>query len=92
MLDGELTSGTLTTFLLYGIQIGGALAGLAGLFGSLMQAIGATERVFKLVDRVPELPPDGERTMVLCGCGSIQVLGVSLSCRRHEAGSHKGLH
>lgn len=60
VLTGELTSGTLTTFLLYALSIGGSLAGLAGLFGSVMSAMGASERVFQVLDRQPWIPRAGE--------------------------------
>jgi len=59
VLSGEMTSGTLTTFLLYALSIGGSLAGLAGLFGSVASAMGASERVFQLIDRVPWIPRNG---------------------------------
>jgi ATP-binding cassette subfamily B protein len=60
VIQGDITEGVLTAFLLYAIQIGGALGGLAGLFGSIMSAMGANDRVFKLLDRVPKMPVSGE--------------------------------
>ena len=56
VLAGELSSGALTSFLLYALTIGTALGGLAGLFGSIMSAVGACDRVFQILDRVPIVP------------------------------------
>ncbi len=52
---GELSSANLTAFLLYTITLAANLAGLAGLFSTLMQAVGASERMFSLIDRKPEI-------------------------------------
>jgi len=38
VLDGHMTSGVLTSFLLYSLTIAGALAGLAALFGDFMKS------------------------------------------------------
>lgn len=68
VISGEITSGVLTSFLLYSLTIGGALAGLAGLFGDLMKAVGANDRVFQLLDRVPDVPvASGESVSTLKG-------------------------
>lgn len=63
VLDGELTAGDLTSFLLYAVSIGGALAGLAGLFGKMMTAAGACDRVFSLLDQEPTLALTGGRVL-----------------------------
>ena len=52
---GDMDSGTLVTFLLYTIYVAGALGGLSGLFGNLMNAVGASERMFELLDMVPKI-------------------------------------
>merc|ERR1712166_675123 len=52
VLSGEISTGALTSYLLYVVQISGALGGLTGLAGQLMQAAGASSRVFELLDRV----------------------------------------
>merc|ERR1712166_1052762 len=45
VLSGEISTGALTSYLLYVVQISGALGGLTGLAGQLMQAAGASSRV-----------------------------------------------
>jgi ABC-type multidrug transport system fused ATPase/permease subunit len=65
VLRHEMSSGMLTSFVLYTITVGFALGGISGLFGSLMKAVGSNERVFELIDRLPKLPLEGN-TNNLC--------------------------
>lgn len=53
--QGDLNAATLTSFLLYTVYIAVSLGGLAGLYSTLMSAVGASERMFQLLDRVPEI-------------------------------------
>lgn len=50
-----LSPGDLTAFILYTLMVSFSLGVLSGLYGDLMKAFGASERVFGLMDRVPEL-------------------------------------
>ena len=66
VLDGDMTAGSLTAFLLYTLTVGINLAGLAALFTQLMQAVGAADRIFYLIDRDPLLKtPEPETAVVL---------------------------
>ncbi|MBT8231625.1 MAG: ATP-binding cassette domain-containing protein, partial [Bacteroidia bacterium] len=53
--NGEMTSGTLISFVTYTFIIGGAIAGLGSLTTELLGAMGATERVREILDLSPEL-------------------------------------
>ena len=55
LADGELSMGSLTSFLLYTFTLAMSIAALAGLWQDFMKALGASERVFELVDRVPDV-------------------------------------
>ena len=46
VLDGEISSGTLTSFLLYTIYLAGGLAALSEVQSQISNAVGASERVF----------------------------------------------
>lgn len=70
-----LTAGALTAFLLYTLTVAFSLGVLSGVYGDLMKALGASERVFSLLDRTPKLdvkpdaitdplPPDQSRVEV----------------------------
>jgi len=50
VLDGDLTAGALTAFLLYTLTVAFSLGGLSSLYGDFMKAIGASKRVFHLLD------------------------------------------
>jgi ATP-binding cassette subfamily B protein len=56
---GELTAGQLTSFLVYTLFVGFSLGALADLWAEFMKALGAAERVFELLDRVPHIPLRG---------------------------------
>lgn len=56
VIKGEIGVGTLTAFLLYTIYVAMALGGLSSLFSTLMNAVGASERVFELLDRRAAIP------------------------------------
>ncbi|MBX2800602.1 MAG: ATP-binding cassette domain-containing protein [Myxococcales bacterium] len=52
---GDLSMGALTAFLLYTLTVAFSLGALSGLYGDFMRAIGASRRVFQLIDQQPEL-------------------------------------
>lgn len=53
VLAGQLTAGTLVAFLFYALFVAAAVGSLATLFGNIQEAIGATVRVFDLLDTAP---------------------------------------
>lgn len=67
VIDGTMSAGSLTAFLLYTLTIGINLATVTSLFGEMQQAIGASERIFQLLDRQPLIPIAGGRTSVSSG-------------------------
>jgi ATP-binding cassette subfamily B protein len=56
---GDLTAGALTAFLVYTLLIAMSLGGLAEMWAEVMRGIGAGERVFALLERVPGMPVEG---------------------------------
>ncbi len=55
VLAGRLTGGELVTFLIYGLTVGGSFASLVSLYSEFRAAMGATKRVFQLIDTTPEI-------------------------------------
>jgi ABC-type multidrug transport system fused ATPase/permease subunit len=53
-IAGEITVGELFTFILYSSYVGASSGGIAELYAQIQKAIGATERVFELLDEQPE--------------------------------------
>lgn len=60
MKTGEITPGTLTAFMLYTGFIGGAVGGLGEMYGRLQKAVGATERIFEIIDEEGEIALQSE--------------------------------
>ena len=50
VLAGRLTAGSLVAFLFYALTVAAAVGALASLFGNFQEAVGATQRVFELLD------------------------------------------
>lgn len=50
-----LTSGELTTFLMYTLYAGFSFAGMSAFYGDLMKAAGASSRIVELLDRQPHV-------------------------------------
>jgi ATP-binding cassette subfamily B protein len=59
VLQGALTVGALTSFLVYTLIVAFSLGALADLWAGFMRAAGAAERIFELSDRVPAMAPEG---------------------------------
>jgi subfamily B ATP-binding cassette protein MsbA len=55
VLAGRLSAGALIAFLVYGLNIAGAVSTFAGLYGQLQEALGASRRIFELLDEQPEI-------------------------------------
>jgi ATP-binding cassette, subfamily B, bacterial MsbA len=55
VLEGRLDTSDLITFLFYGISVAGSFASLTGLYTQFQQAMGATKRVFQLLDMQPDV-------------------------------------
>lgn len=55
VLDGRITGGQLIGFLIYGLTVAGALGSLVGLYASVQEALGATKRIFQILDTTPDL-------------------------------------
>lgn len=53
-IAGEMTVGQLISFVLYSTFVGASFGGIAELYAQIQKAIGATERVFELLEETPE--------------------------------------
>lgn len=59
VIEGELTVGTLTQFLLYVITVAFSVGMLGSLWTDFMSAIGASERIFELLEKPVEIKDQG---------------------------------
>ena len=55
VIAGDLTAGDLVTFLLYTLTVAGAIGTFTGLYAQLQEALGASKRIFELLEEPPEL-------------------------------------
>ena len=68
---GELSAGDLAAFMLYTTIVAIALGSLAGLWGSLERAAGATYRLFEIIDAVPDIADPPEPVALPEGSGAV---------------------
>ncbi|XP_052800961.1 ABC-type oligopeptide transporter ABCB9-like isoform X1 [Mya arenaria] len=61
VISGHLTGGTLISFILYQIQLGDCLNSMGFVYTGLMEAAGASEKVFEYIDRVPAIHDQGSK-------------------------------
>ncbi|HBP16328.1 MAG TPA: ABC transporter permease, partial [Planctomycetes bacterium] len=64
---GQLSFGGLTSFILYTFTVAFSIGALTSLWGDLAKAVGASERVFELIERAPAQPLGGRRPAELRG-------------------------
>jgi ABC transporter fused permease/ATP-binding protein len=79
VVRGQMTVGSLTSFLVYTLIVAFALGGLADLWADFMRATGAAERVFELIDRVPAIPPRGGLVPAGTPVGKVELVQVRFS-------------
>ncbi len=63
VIDGRMTVGDLTSFILYAMTVAVSVGALGSLWTDFMSATGAARRVFEILDRKPEIPLRGGETL-----------------------------
>jgi len=79
VIDGTISVGTLTGFLLYGLTIGASLASIAGLYGQFREASGAVARVFEILDLQPTIQDAPDAQPIGRVAGAVALDHVSFS-------------
>ncbi|HKS43253.1 MAG TPA: ABC transporter transmembrane domain-containing protein [Blastocatellia bacterium] len=74
--SGEMTAGKLTAFVLYTFVIASSISSMSELYGQFQSAIGATRRVFELLDIVPEIKDPEEPEELGRVLGGVQLIDV----------------
>ncbi|KAK6182684.1 hypothetical protein SNE40_010309 [Patella caerulea] len=59
MTESQITVGDLTAFLLYAAYVGISIAGLSSFYTELMRGLGASSRIWQLVEKQPSIPLTG---------------------------------
>ncbi|GBG61740.1 hypothetical protein CBR_g23255 [Chara braunii] len=60
-VSGGMSPGSLASFIIYALTVGFSVASLAGIYATVMKALGAGERVFHLLDREPSMVKAGSK-------------------------------
>lgn len=76
-LAGELPPGDLITFLLLTVTVAGSIGAFTGLFAQVQEAIGASTRVFELLDTASDLPTEASPIAMAQPRGDVRFEGVS---------------
>ncbi len=81
VIAGTLTAGQMVSFLLYTMMVASPIGAFTGIYTQFQQALGASERVFELLDTPPELR-DAEGALPMPPiAGRVQFEGVSFDYR-----------
>lgn len=76
VLEGALTAGELTSFILYSVIVAFSLGTLTNLYSDFMRATGAAERVFQLMDCQPIIEASAGGRRLDAVYGRVQFEGV----------------
>ena len=76
VMRGEMTAGELIAFVLYTFVVAASIGGMTELFGQFNSAIGATRRVFELLDTKPEIKDPDEPVRLGAVRGHVRLIDV----------------
>ncbi len=77
VINGNLTSGSLIAFLVYAVNISNPVKRLGNVYGNIQRAVAAADRVFEVLDTLPEIEdaPDAMELSVVKGDVSFNQVG-----------------
>jgi ABC-type multidrug transport system fused ATPase/permease subunit len=78
-INGYMTTGSLTSFILYSLTVGSSVSALSGLYTTVMKASGASRRVFQLLDRISSMPNSGDKCPINEEDGEVELDDVWFS-------------
>lgn len=58
--ESDISIGNLSSFLLYAAYIGVSIGGLSSFYSEMNRGLGASSRLWELLDRTPKIPISGE--------------------------------
>lgn len=79
VIAGALSPGDLVTFLFYTVMVAGAVGSLTGLYSQFQEALGASRRIFDLLDEASDLPEAAEPRRLEHVRGNVRFEDVSFS-------------
>lgn len=79
VLDGRLSAGELISFLIYGMTVAASFAGVISVYSQFQEALGATKRVFEILDTKPDVRDAPDAVQVEAVEGAIALRDVSFA-------------
>jgi len=79
VMSGEITPGKLVSFLFYALQVGITVATLTNIFNQFQEALGASGRIFELLDEKTDLPESSQPQKLNGVQGRVSFQNVSFS-------------
>ena len=79
VLDGRLSAGELIAFLIYGLTVAANFAGVVSLYSQVQEALGATKRVFEILDTEPDIRDRPDAKELATVTGAISLRGLSFA-------------
>ncbi len=79
VLDGRLSAGELISFLIYGMTVAASFAGVISVYSQFQEALGATKRVFEILDTKPDVRDAPDAVQVAAVEGAIALRDVSFA-------------
>lgn len=79
LIHKEVSPGDMTSFFLYTFLVAGALGEISGLWGSLQRAAGATDRLFSVIDTLPDIRDPETPVALPPGDGAIRFDNISFA-------------
>ena len=79
VLDGRLSAGELIAFLIYGLTVAANFAGVISMYSQVQEALGATKRVFEILDTQPDIRDAPKAKKLARVKGAIALRGVSFA-------------
>lgn len=87
-IEGRLTGGELIAFLVYGLTVAGSLGSILNLYTTFQQGIGATKRVFDILQQAPEVQDAPNAHTLAKVKGEIRFQAVSFSYDQRQEVLH----
>ena len=85
VLDGRLSPGELISFLIYGMTVAASFAGVISVYSQFQEALGATKRVFEILDTEPDVRDAPNAAQVAAIEGAISLRELSFAYEDDQA-------
>ena len=84
VISNQMTPGSLVAFLLYAVIVAGPIGALSTLYAQLQEALGATRRVFELLEAAPDIEDAPDAVPLAAISGRVQFRDVDFAYDGNE--------